>query len=136
MKLETLRYAIRDLSQAGVNMASLGRELECRHEQWLNSIKYRNANLSADAPRLALRLNYIAKVAESYDPERYSLKYVCERLAIKESRLARMLGISRQALHQWHLRGVPRGRQPQVARTIRDYGKRIRTVRKTLTEGL
>lgn len=123
--VKELYKVLEELSEVGINLCRLSAHLG-KPPNKLNDWKSRKT-FNADPNEFKKAISYISSRLKKFDPDRHSIKYLCDVSWLKQSRLAEMIGVSRQAVDQFSSK-VPEGRRAQLQREVFRIGNRLEKI--------
>lgn len=113
---------IDQLLETGINLSRLSEQMGMNRA--LLSQARKNSAVYGDAELLIRILKSKAKLLKAYHPSKHSLEYVCDEGCLKQSSIAKKLGISRQALNK-SLQNPRADRLKAVKNILKEVGKQV-----------
>jgi hypothetical protein len=113
---------LEELHSTGMNLSRLSNAIGLEAST-LIAAKTRNV-MYGDVTKLAQLLRGKAKLLKSYHPKKHSLEYICDEAYIKQSSIAKQMGVSRQALNK-SIDHLPEARVSTIQGIVRGIGTEI-----------
>jgi len=112
---------LEELQKNGMSLGKLSEEIGLCHAT-LYQAKGKGV-IFGDVLNLARRVRASAKLLKSYRPDKYAIDYLCRESFLKQTFIARKMGISRQALAQAPT--VPEYRKDKLTKEIHSIGDKL-----------